>query len=218
MSDSSSRPAIFAIVFLAATTVAYLIVPVVAWGSPIEFLGHPARAGLYLVGIVATLSFFFSGVNFSSLRSDDVVARRVLAILSLVALAICYFPTYADRREIAVWDGDLVRYLGLAVYAIGCVLRIGPMFALKKRFGAPWVDQSDHYLVTTGFYRYIRHPSYLGQLLIVVGWFLVFRCWIGAVLCCVAVPFGIPQIRKEEAKLLAEFGESYRAYQKRTWI
>jgi protein-S-isoprenylcysteine O-methyltransferase Ste14 len=117
-----------------------------------------------------------------------------------------------------VLDGDVVRYLGLAVYAAGCVLRIGPMFTLRKRFRAPWTAQEQHYLVTTGFYRYIRHPSYLGLLLTLFGWFLVFRCWIGFALCLLLVPLGIPEIRKEEKMLTDEFGEEYTAYQRRTWM
>jgi protein-S-isoprenylcysteine O-methyltransferase Ste14 len=106
----------------------------------------------------------------------------------------------------------------LAFYAIGTILRFGPMFVLKNRFRAPWTDQEEHYLVTTGFYRYIRHPSYLGQLMLLMGWFLAFRCWIGFLLCCAIVPLAIAQIRKEEANLLAELGEPYATYQKRTWL
>jgi len=37
-------------------------------------------------------------------------------------------------------------------------------------------------------------------------------------LCCALIPLAIPQMRKEEAKLMAEFGEPYAAYQKRTWL
>ena len=117
-----------------------------------------------------------------------------------------------------MFDGDAVRYLGLVVYTAGCVLRIGPMFTLKNRFRAPWTTQKQHYLVTTGFYRYIRHPSYLGAILALLGWFLVFRCWIGFGVGLLLTPLAIPEIRKEEKMLADEFGEEYAAYQRRTWI
>ena len=117
-----------------------------------------------------------------------------------------------------VFDGDVVRYLGLVLYAAGCVLRIGPMFTLKNRFRAPWTTQEQHYLVTTGFYRYIRHPSYLGAFLAMLGWFLVFRCWIGFVVCLLLIPLAIPELHKEEKMLKDEFGEEYAAYQRRTWM
>jgi protein-S-isoprenylcysteine O-methyltransferase Ste14 len=107
---------------------------------------------------------------------------------------------------------------GTGVYAAGCVLRIGPMFTLKNRFRAPWTTQEQHYLVTTGFYRYIRHPSYLGAILAMLGWFLVFRCWIGFVVCLLLIPLAISEIRKEEKMLADEFGEEYAAYKRRTWM
>jgi protein-S-isoprenylcysteine O-methyltransferase Ste14 len=212
------RPDLLTTIFFAAVTVVYLVVPALVWGSLGGLLAHPARAGLYLFGIVASVAFFFSGCNLGSFRWDDRGSRIVILVSIVVMPALMFLPVYGDRHDIAVWDGDLVRYAGLAIYAAGCVLRIGPMFALKGRFRAPWADQDEHYLVTTGFYRYMRHPSYLGQMLLLMGWFLVFRCWIGFAISCALIPLSIPLIRKEEAKLLTEFGESYADYRRRTWL
>jgi protein-S-isoprenylcysteine O-methyltransferase Ste14 len=215
---TARRPSVPTALFLVAMMGLYLGVPALAWGSFSGLLAHPARAGMYLVGIVGTVAFFFSGCNLASFKWDDRASRVTIVVATLVGLPLTYLPAYGDRHDIAVWDGEAVRYAGLATYAVGCVLRIGPMFALKNRFRAPWTSQEEHYLVTTGFYRFIRHPSYLGQFLLLMGWFLVFRCWIGFLLCCALIPPAIPQMRKEEAKLLAEFGEPYAAYQKRTWL
>lgn len=71
--------------------------------------------------------------------------------------------------------------------------------------------------MTTGFYRYIRHPSYLGAYLGGIGWVLVFRSVIGLVLMLLlALAFGWV-VGKEEALLLTEFGDEYTAYRRRTW-
>ena len=129
-------------------------------------------------------------------------------------LVLAWLPAYADRHDLATLDGDATRYVGLALLLIGCVLRIGPMFALGHRFRLPWMVQDEHRLVTTGFYRFIRHPSYLGLFLGMAGWFLVFRCGAGFVLSLLLVPVAIPWIRKEESMLLVEFGEDYAAYKK----
>jgi protein-S-isoprenylcysteine O-methyltransferase Ste14 len=182
------------------------------------FLAHPARAGAFVVAAAGAVAFVFSGMDFTSLRWEDRRTRMVIPATFAILPPILFLPVYADRRDILVWDGDAVRYVGLVLYAAGCVLRIGPMFALKNRFRAPWTAQKQHYLVTTGFYRYIRHPSYLGAFLALLGWFLVFRCWIGCVVCLLLIPLAIPEIRKEEKMLADEFGEEYAAYKRRTWM
>jgi protein-S-isoprenylcysteine O-methyltransferase Ste14 len=91
------------------------------------------------------------------------------------------------------------------------------MFDLGGRFRPPWVKQEEHRLVTTGFYRHVRNPSYLGAFLAMMGWFLVFRCGLGFLLTLLLLPLAIPLIRKEEAMLQEEFGAEYTAYKQRTW-
>jgi protein-S-isoprenylcysteine O-methyltransferase Ste14 len=69
---------------------------------------------------------------------------------------------------------------------------------------------------TDGFYRFVRHPSYLGALLAMAGWALAFRSVIGLLLtAAMCVPI-IARIHAEEEFLVHEFGEQYRAYQQRT--
>src|SRR5262249_59199243 len=80
-----------------------------------------------------------------------------------------------DRHDIGTIDGDAVRYLGLALFVLGSVLRIGAVFVLGRRFSGLVAVQEGHELVTGGLYRVIRHPSYLGLLLGLFGWSLIFR-------------------------------------------
>jgi protein-S-isoprenylcysteine O-methyltransferase Ste14 len=205
-------------VLLVVSTLLLFVLPILAWESASGFFAHPARVGMLLVAAAGVVAFLFSGVDFESFRWDDRRTRVVLLASIAIMVPLLFLPAYADRRDIMVLDGDAVRYLGLVLFAAGYVFRIGPMFALRRRFRAPWTAQKEHYLVTTGFYRYVRHPSYLGVLLAVLGLFLVFRCWVGFVAVLLLVPLGIPGIRKEEKMLLDEFGEEYAAYQRRTWM
>jgi protein-S-isoprenylcysteine O-methyltransferase Ste14 len=215
---ASRMPDIRITLSLVVSTLLFFALPFWAWGSASGLLAHPARAGTLLVAATGAVAFCFSGMNFTSLKWEDRRMRIVITAGIAIMAPLLFLPVYADRRDIMVWGGDAVRYLGLVVYAAGCVLRIGPMFTLKNRFRAPWTTQEQHYLVTTGFYRYIRHPSYLGLFLALLGWFLVFRCWIGFVICLLLIPLAIPEIRKEEKMLVDEFGEEYAAYQRRTWM
>ena len=84
-----------------------------------------------------------------------------------------------DRRDVSTIDGTAVRWLGVATLVVGCVLRVWPMFVLGRRFSGLVALQPDHELVTDGPYRWVRHPSYLGGMLGMLGWALVFRSSVG---------------------------------------
>jgi protein-S-isoprenylcysteine O-methyltransferase Ste14 len=57
--------------------------------------------------------------------------------------------------------------------------------------------QPGHTLVTTGIYRIIRHPSYLGLLVDSLGWALVFRSGVGMLLTALLIPLLLARIRAE---------------------
>jgi protein-S-isoprenylcysteine O-methyltransferase Ste14 len=125
-------------------------------------------------------------------------------------------PTPAVRYGAGV-DGDAVRYFGLAVFVVGIFLRIGPVFVLGRRFSGLVAIQEGHELETGGLYRVIRHPSYLGLLLGVFGWALVFRSGIGVLVSLMLIPPLVARMNSDEALLASEFGERYVDYRRRTW-
>src|SRR6516225_7126628 len=132
-------------------------------------------------------------------------------------MTVAWLPAYTDRRDLWTIDGDAVRYLGLALYVVGSVLRVGAVFVLGRRFSGLVAIQEGHQLETGSLYRVIRHPSYLGLLLVVFGWALVFRSAIGVVVSLVLVPPLVARMNSEEALLESEFGERYSDYRRRTW-
>jgi protein-S-isoprenylcysteine O-methyltransferase Ste14 len=71
-------------------------------------------------------------------------------------------------------------------------------------------------LVTTGVYRYIRHPMYSS--LLCLGWGIYFKrpSWPGLALALVATAFLVITARVEEAEDVRFFGSAYEAYRKRT--
>jgi protein-S-isoprenylcysteine O-methyltransferase Ste14 len=54
--------------------------------------------------------------------------------------------------------------------------------------------QPAHRLKTDGVYRFVRHPSYLGALLAMAGWTLVFRSGPGLLLALLMIPFVLVRI------------------------
>jgi protein-S-isoprenylcysteine O-methyltransferase Ste14 len=103
-----------------------------------------------------------------------------------------------------------VMWLGLAV-------RAWAIAALGRSFRTTVEVDPGQAVVTTGPYRWVRHPSYSGLLAIVAGFGLAEGSWL-ALLACLAflLPAILRRIRVEEAELERVLGEPYRAYEART--
>jgi protein-S-isoprenylcysteine O-methyltransferase Ste14 len=114
-------------------------------------------------------------------------------------------------------DGNWLRWLGVVLFAIGGVLRIVPVFVLGRRFSGLVAIQPGHTLVTTGIYATIRHPSYLGLLVMMLGWVLAFRSLVGVVLTALMILPLIARMNSEEALLASQLQTEYAAYRERTW-
>ena len=191
--------------------------PVLGWGSVGGLLSHPARVGAFVVVGLACAASLFTGINLGGCVRADARHRWILAPFAAIALLMTIVPAYDDRHDLATIDGDATRYLGLALMIAGSILRVGPMFVLGRRFTWPLASQEPHALMTTGFYRYVRHPSYLGAMLGGLGWVLIFRSGLGLILVALLLPALLLVVPFEEALLEGEFGEEYENYRGRTW-
>lgn len=187
------------------------------WGGWSALMAHPARAGAVVATLVISFAAMFTSGNISSGRREDTRNRWIFLPFLVIGLLLGWLPAYTDRREIATIDGDAARYIGLALYVVGCVVRVAPVFVLGRRFSGLVAIQEGHELVTGGLYRVIRHPSYLGLLLILLGWALVFRSAPGVLVSLLIIPPLVARMNSEEALLESEFGERYAAYRRRTW-
>jgi protein-S-isoprenylcysteine O-methyltransferase len=108
--------------------------------------------------------------------------------------------------------------MGLAVFVLGVIVRLWSIWTLGKFFTVQVAIASDHKLVENGPYRLLRHPSYTGSLLMFIGYLVCFgnALTMAIVLIAVLAVF-IRRILVEEAALAEAFGETWRAYCKRTW-
>ena len=202
--------------FAIGGTLPLLALTILGWGDWRTFFSNPARAGVIILALAGAIAYGFSGSSGLGIgRREDPSSRWIFVPLVIIAIVFAWLPPHLDRLNRWTIDGDTARYLGLIITAIGGFVRVATIFELGHRFSIFVAVQRNHRLKTDGFYRFVRHPSYLGALLAMSGWALVFRSVIGLVLtAAMCVPI-IARIRAEEEFLVREFGEQYRSYQQR---
>src|SRR5215510_406039 len=149
-----------------AAVIAYLALAVLGMGGLDAFLAHPALIALAVVTLVMLVAAMFTSANLSSGEREDRGNRWVLAAFGVLGLLSGWLPAFTDRKDFLVIDGETVRWIGVVLYAAGGALRLWPVFVLGRRFSGLVAIQPGHRLVTTGLYRTIRNPSYLGMIIL----------------------------------------------------
>jgi len=137
-----------------------------------------------------------------------------LAIGLGVGLAIAAEWVRAARMDL---PRELVAWLGLAFIICGLVIRWTAIFTLGRFFTVDVAIHDRHAVVQTGVYRFARHPSYTGMMLVFVGTGLAFYNWLS--LLCLLLPITLAvanRIRHEERTLVAALGAPYIEYCART--
>src|ERR1700733_8289512 len=108
-----------AALIMLVTPVLMIGLSVWGWGSWSEFIEHPARLGACVVVALSSLAALFSGANLRGLDHADRRTRWIIPLAIGVTLPMAWAPAYADRRGLATVDGDMIRYIGLALFVVG---------------------------------------------------------------------------------------------------
>jgi protein-S-isoprenylcysteine O-methyltransferase Ste14 len=142
---------------------------------------------------------------------------RLVKLVKLLILAAIVVQTILpmDILPIAA-DPSGVRLTGLLIFTLGLLTAV----AARIQLGANWSDIEEgkiadrHAVVSSGIYRYIRHPIYTGDILLLLGLELCLNSWLvlGLVLL---VPVVAVQAVKEEKKLIRALPD-YSDYMRRS--
>ena len=112
---------------------------------------------------------------------------------------------------------DAFAVAGLVVIWLGLAVRLWAVMTLGGSFSTFVQVDDDQAVVTRGPYRWVRHPSYTGLLLIALGFGLGARNWLSLLICTVVPLLGLlPRMAIEESEMTRVLGEQYRSYQRTT--
>jgi protein-S-isoprenylcysteine O-methyltransferase Ste14 len=143
------------------------------------------------------------------------VSIRLLGLVGMVGLlAFMIDPTWMAWASVllAIW----LRWVGVAFFILGASFLTWTFRNLGKNITDTVVTRKEHSLVTTGPYRWVRHPFYVSFALFVLATFLVSANWFILITLSVVLLLLVIRTNKEEEKLIERFGDEYRNYMEQT--
>lgn len=153
-------------------------------------------------------------------RSEEglLIAARLLVALPLFLAVVLYIAApslmaWARLTAIPEWT----RWIGAALALASVPMVYWVLSTLGANVSETVLTKREHALVTGGPYRWVRHPLYSTGLMLFFGIGLMNQSWLVLAMSLVTM-VGILTIvlPREEAHLLALFGEDYRALMRRT--
>jgi protein-S-isoprenylcysteine O-methyltransferase Ste14 len=144
-------------------------------------------------------------------------AARDRATRALIAVTLGIAVAVTASRGTAPRIAGPYRAAGLIVMWLGLAIRVWAIATLGRAFRTTVEVDPGQAVVSSGPYRWVRHPSYTGLLLIATGCGLAAGNWLALAVCVVlSLPALLRRIQVEEAELTGVLGDRYRAYQART--
>jgi protein-S-isoprenylcysteine O-methyltransferase Ste14 len=168
---------------------------------------------VYLIKIVRVNVTPPSHRGVTKIKEEDKGSALLIITGNFIAIVVAFLFAGFNIALLPNW----AFYLGIVLMIMGFIVRQWSI-AVLGRFFSPTVGiQNDQKVVDNGPYRLIRHPSYTGGLLIMIGLGLALQSW-GAVLITLLIfslAYGY-RIHIEEKVLISKLGNEYITYMKRT--
>jgi protein-S-isoprenylcysteine O-methyltransferase Ste14 len=179
---------------------------------------------LAILGKALYLSWVLSEIGILILTrttsgGGEIKDRGSLLILWVTMIASINLGTRFGDSHALVMSGEVEwgRYVSLACMIFGLAIRWTAVASLGRSFSANVAIHAEQQLSTTGLYRFVRHPSYFGLLLVLVAIGLHTRDWIGFAIVVLPPLAALGyRIHVEEQALRTAFGPVYTVYAGRT--
>ncbi len=148
--------------------------------------------------------------------SRDRNSLSLIWLLNLLGIGLAVFFVSGLPRWVFPFK-DQIYVPGICFIVAGMALRWYAIIELGRFFTTNVAIAADHRLIESGPYYLIRHPSYSGTLLFILGFGLCMGniASLLALMICFLIPL-VRRIQVEEMALKEAFGDQYQAYAKRT--
>jgi len=172
----------------------------------------------FVIWIAWVVYWYVAARDFKAVVRREPFASRiahigplVLAVLLLAMPRLPYFGL-ATRLLPPTLAGF---WIGAAIATAGLLYTVWARVHLKGNWSGTVTIKADHELVTTGPYRFTRHPIYTGLLAAFLGSAIADGEARGALAFLIAFAALWRKLRLEERWMTEQFGETYRAYSQR---
>jgi protein-S-isoprenylcysteine O-methyltransferase Ste14 len=148
--------------------------------------------------------------------ASDANSRLVLVTSIWLGVAIGFAVAFAAPGAAFNSGRRFLLYIGIALMLMGLAFRWYSIRVLGKSFTYTVATRPEQRVVDTGPYRWIRHPSYTGALITILGVLVALTnplAFLGLLPPLAGYAY---RIRIEERALVRSLGEPYRSYMKRT--
>lgn len=162
-------------------------------------------------------SFWLRSSRDPTARRQDRGSYYVVVVATIVGLFVGFALSVTWRAAAIPWIRPQVTIAGIALMLLGVALRWWAIAVLGRYFTLDVAVHSTQTVVQSGPYRFVRHPSYSGTLLTLLGVGLALDNWASLVAVLAGGLIGhLYRVRVEERALREALGEPYAEYMRRT--
>lgn len=179
------------------------------------------KIGLQICWIIIILYWFYSRNKTKKVvQQEGYVKRFFYYILPLLVAVLLLGPGewfgHSIIRENFVEHTNLVGIVGLVFCLGGTFLACWARHNLGNNWSLSVQEKENHQLIKSGIYGIIRHPIYLGLLMLFVGNAIIVGDYRGIIAVLIVFSSFWYKLLKEEKILLSIFGNQYTEYKKKT--
>jgi protein-S-isoprenylcysteine O-methyltransferase Ste14 len=142
---------------------------------------------------------------------------RFISWVAIAALVMWNLPQWISEpfspRQVLSW---IILFASLYVLWAGVTRLRAARRSGRRTDSELYAFERTTELVTTGIYRYIRHPLYASLLYLAWGAFLKEISWVSSVLVVLASASLLATAKADEKECVGYFGDPYREYMQRT--